>query len=126
MRKLALILPVLAGALALGACQSSEASKSSASELTVADVARMESDYAHERSWSKLRHTIDGRTNAFDRDLGSVWSTINRHFFNYSADDPYVNFETDETYLTVFWSQTFDGVSQNVVPWIPFGGTVIR
>ena len=42
-----------------------------------------------------VRRRADGRSNAFGRDLASIQSTIDRHFFNYSSDDPYVNVETN-------------------------------
>lgn len=59
------------------------------------DVATLTKDYETARFFTGLRRRMDGRSNAFNRDLESLTSTIDRHFFNYSADDPYVNFPTE-------------------------------
>ncbi|MGA1524735.1 MAG: hypothetical protein ACO4CZ_12285, partial [Planctomycetota bacterium] len=61
----------------------------------------------------------DGRTNALSRDLGRIGSTINRHLFNYSSTDPYVNYETDENYFSTTFYSLGSGILTNVMPWVP-------
>ena len=48
--------------------------------------------------FTDLRRRQSGRANAFGRDLRSVGVFIDRHFFNYSPSDPYVNYESDTGY----------------------------
>lgn len=122
MRKFALIVPL---ALALGACsQFTWESRSGgltpeAGALGLEDVQTLSTAYANERKWRDVRRTIDGRTNALMRDLGSFWSAIDRHLFNYSPNDPYVNFETDETYYSATLYSLGAGAGTNVLPWLP-------
>lgn len=59
------------------------------------DVATLTSEYETDKFFSGLRRRMDGRSNAFSRDLDSITATIDRHLFNYSVDDPYVNFPTE-------------------------------
>jgi hypothetical protein len=59
------------------------------------DVPTLTREYENARFFTALRRRFDGRSNAFQRDLESLTSTIDRHFFNYSVDDPYVNFPTE-------------------------------
>lgn len=59
------------------------------------DVATLAAEYESEAYWRSVRRRSDGRANAFGRDLNSIQTTIDRHFFNYSPEDPYVNFETN-------------------------------
>ena len=114
MRKFALLLP-----LALfGACSSMD-NGSHDGTVTVADVQSMASDYDSEQKWLAVRRTMDGRTNALSRDLGRIGSTINRHLFNYSSTDPYVNYETDENYFSPTFYSLGSGIVTNVMPWIP-------
>lgn len=101
MRKLARILPLVL----LGACSSFTWQGQGGSltqrekELGLRDVAALAGEYDTEAYWRNQRRRIDGQVNAFSRDLDSVRSTFARHFLNYSESDPYVNHETDRTYL---------------------------
>lgn len=61
----------------------------------IKDVPTLTKDYETAKFFSGLRRRMDGRSNAFARDLDSITTTIDRHFFNYSVDDPYVNFPTE-------------------------------
>jgi len=44
-----------------------------------------------------LRRRNDGRSNAFGRDLMKIQDFIDRHFWNYDPNDPYVNYPSDTT-----------------------------
>lgn len=120
MRKFALILPLV---LALGACNNftwqNRAGLTDEQQLGLEDVDTLAARYAGERKWRDVRRVIDGRTNALARDLGSFWATIDRHLFNYSPSDPYVNYETDENYWTTTLHSTGAGLGVNVLPWMP-------
>ncbi|HLU40554.1 MAG TPA: hypothetical protein VK081_14310 [Planctomycetota bacterium] len=59
------------------------------------DMATLSSEYETEKFFAGIRRRMDGRSNAFSRDLDSITATIDRHLFNYSVDDPYVNFPTE-------------------------------
>jgi hypothetical protein len=61
----------------------------------VEDFAALTRKYETETYFRRLSRRQDGRANAFGRDLAHIQETIDRHFFNYSVDDPYVNFETE-------------------------------
>ena len=65
----------------------------------IVDVSALASDYEAKVYFTDLRRRQDGRANAFGRDLRQIGVTIDRHFFNYSPNDPYVNYETDTGYL---------------------------
>ncbi|MGA0060104.1 MAG: hypothetical protein ACO3RU_10995 [Planctomycetota bacterium] len=114
MRKFALLLPLAL----LGAC-SSWNNASNDGTVTVADVQSMASDYDRVQKWRAVSRTMDGRTNALSRDLGRIGSTINRHLFNYSSTDPYVNYETDENYFSTTFYSLGSGILTNVMPWVP-------
>lgn len=120
MRKFALLIPL---ALALGACGSFTWQNRGPADpngaVGMQDVGTLAAQYANERKWRDVRRTMDGRTNALVRDLAAISSTIDRHLFNYSATDPYVNYETDETYYSATLFQAGSGVTKNVMPWLP-------
>ena len=111
--------------LALGACSSFswQGRNANLSEqeaaLGLKDVATLQAEFNKERRWNNLSRTIDGRTNALARDLDNIWSSIDRHLFNYSRTDPYVNHETDQNYFSAALSGVGTGVYTNVVPWMP-------
>ena len=121
MRKLA-ILPL---AFALGACSSFSWSGQNSNlsdedrSLGLKDVATLSREYSNSRDWQNYRRRVDGRTNALGRDLSSVFSTFDRHLFNYSDTDPYVNFETDENYFTTTVWEVGSGIGRNTLPWLP-------
>lgn len=54
-------------------------------------VASLQSQYDTQKYFQDLRRRRDGLENSFGRDLASITSTFDRHLFNYSKDDPYVN-----------------------------------
>ncbi|MEZ5965798.1 MAG: hypothetical protein R3F56_18325 [Planctomycetota bacterium] len=92
----------LSASLALLASCSSFTWKGRSSDVNAADATRglkdvptLTSEYETAKFFSGLRRRMDGRSNAFGRDLDNITATIDRHFFNYSADDPYVNFPTE-------------------------------
>jgi len=60
----------------------------------IKDVPTLSQEYETAKFFAGLRRRMDGRSNAFARDLDNITSTIDRHLFNYSVDDPYVNFPT--------------------------------
>lgn len=59
------------------------------------DFTALTRQYETETYFRRLRARADGRANAFGRDLSSIQETVDRHFFNYSPDDPYVNHPTE-------------------------------
>ena len=65
----------------------------------IKDVSALASQYESATYFSDLNRRQSGRANAFGRDLRSIGVFVDRHFFNYSETDPYVNFETDTSYL---------------------------
>lgn len=64
----------------------------------IQDVYSLSNAYENRNYFSGKRSRSMGRANAFGRDLDMIEATIDRHFFNYSDTDPYVNHETD-TYM---------------------------
>jgi hypothetical protein len=64
----------------------------------VKDISALASQYESRAYFSDLRRRQMGRANAFGRDLRSIGVTLDRHFFNYSLTDPYVNYESDTGY----------------------------
>ena len=91
MKKLALVAPLLL----LSACniswpgQGRGTNENSTNDVT--DVAALQGQYDTQKYFGDLKRRKDGRENAFGRDLDAITATVDRHFFNYSADDPYVN-----------------------------------
>lgn len=102
MRKIALALALLP---MLGACQSFGWSGAGAgvtpeqAELGIMDVAALADAQDTESFFASVRRRRDGRSNAFGRDLGKITDFIDRHLFNYSADDPYVNYPSNTTMI---------------------------
>jgi len=80
MRKLALILLLLPVTLPMTACSSS-------------------TQYENSSYLDSVRRRSDVRNNAFGRDLGKIQNFIDRHFWNYDVNDPYVNYPSDTTKL---------------------------
>ncbi len=64
---------------------------------SIQDVDSLARDYQTRKYYRDLKRRRSGRSNAFGRGLEQISATIDRHFFNYSMDDPYVNFESDLT-----------------------------
>lgn len=65
----------------------------------IKDIYALTRAYETNAYFSDLRQRQMGRANAFGRDLRAIGVTIDRHFFNYSTTDPYVNYESDTSYL---------------------------
>lgn len=89
----------------LGACSSTEShsnapngSSASDGRITLESIQEMRHNYENQRRLAAFDRRTDGRTNALNRDLGHITNTIDRHLFNYSPTDPYVNVPTDRTY----------------------------
>jgi hypothetical protein len=59
------------------------------------DLPTLTQEYETAKFFTGVRRRMDGRANAFGRDLDNITALVDRHFFNYSADDPYVNFPTE-------------------------------
>ncbi len=97
MRQLALVLCLLP----LAAC-SSFAWEGQGGDLTaeqknrgIKDVAALSSKYETESYFRGLRRRSDGINNAFGRDLGSITTFFDRHFWNYDPNDPTVNYPSE-------------------------------
>ena len=102
MRKLAIVLTLLP---LLGACKNFGWSSQS-SNLTdeqkkrgIKDVSTLSTAHESELFFSDVRRRSDGRNNAFGRDLMNIVDFWDRYFWNYSKDDPYVNYPSDTTKL---------------------------
>lgn len=65
----------------------------------IKDVAALSSEYNSQAFFRDVRRRSDGRNNAFGRDLMSISDFIDRHFWNYNANDPYINYPSDTTKL---------------------------
>ena len=110
-----ILAPILALVL-LGACQSfSWTGEPGDPDSGLANVGAMAGQYETESYWRNHRRSIDGLTNALSRDLGGITATFARHFMNYSATDPYVNYETENGYLREVgkWAVSF---TNTVIP----------
>jgi hypothetical protein len=65
-----------------------------AAERGIKDVAYLSRQYETESYFRRMRQRFDGLSNAFNRDLSHMTDTIDRHFFNYTISDPYVNYQS--------------------------------
>ena len=61
----------------------------------IQDFSALARQYETETYFRSVKRRGDGRANAFGRDMQAIQDTIDRHFFNYSTDDPYVNHATE-------------------------------
>lgn len=61
------------------------------------DVTALSNDYETESFFKGVRRRSDGRNNAFGRDLAAITDFFDRHFWNYDANDPYVNYPSSTT-----------------------------
>lgn len=92
MRKLALVLTLLP----MAACSTLTSEQE---QLGIKSVSSLSSQYERDTFFSRLRLRSDGRNNAFGRDLGKIQDFIDRHFWNYDPNDPYINYPSDTTKL---------------------------
>jgi glycogen synthase len=99
MRKLALAIALLP----LAACSSfgweSGEAKVTAEQKQrgIKDVASLSNQYETESWFRGVRRRSDGRNNAFGRDLSGISDFIDRHFWNYNVNDPYINYPSNTT-----------------------------
>ena len=68
-------------------------------ELGVKDIAQLSSAYEAESFYRALRRRNDGRSNAFGLNLMKMQDFIDRHFWNYDVNDPYINYPSKTTKL---------------------------
>ncbi|MBP8300853.1 MAG: hypothetical protein KA020_10835 [Planctomycetes bacterium] len=97
MRKLALVLTLLP----LAACSSFSGDNLTAEQQRrgIKSVSSLSSQYDSEMFYARLRQRSDGRNNAWGRDFAAIGSFIDRHIWNYDANDPYINYPSDTTKL---------------------------
>ena len=99
MRKLALALSLLP----LAACQTltwrghGAELTSEQKELGMKDITALSNAYDLESYFRGVRRRSDGRNNAFGRDLMNISDFIDRHFWNYNVNDPYINYPSNTT-----------------------------
>lgn len=101
MRKFALVLALLPFAACANFSwegRGAGVSKEQASR-GIKDVSELATEYETQSFFRSVRRRSDGRNNAFGRDLMRMTDFIDRHFWNYDANDPYVNFPSDTTKL---------------------------
>ena len=65
----------------------------------IKDVTQLTREYETERYWAQVRARRDGRVNAWARGFERVQDALDRHLFNYSPSDPYLNHPTDSNVL---------------------------
>jgi len=64
-------------------------------EMGLQDVRVLARNYEINKYWQDTRRRYEGRNNAVGRGLSNIQSTFDRHFWNYSPNDPYVNYQSD-------------------------------
>lgn len=94
MQKFAFVLVLLP----LAACSTSGVTPEQ-ERLGIKSVSSLTSKYDRDVFYAGVRRRSDGRNNAFGRDFMSITNFIDRHIWNYDANDPYVNFPSDTTKL---------------------------
>ncbi|MBL9076081.1 MAG: hypothetical protein JNL08_01175 [Planctomycetes bacterium] len=65
----------------------------------IKDVSALASTYETQSFFQDVRRRSDGRNNAFGRDLMRIQDFLDRHLWNYDANDPYINFPSNTTKL---------------------------
>ncbi len=63
----------------------------------IKDVTALSNKYETETFFKDVRRRIDGRNNAFGRDLMAIQDFIDQYFWNYDANDPAVNYPSNTT-----------------------------
>ncbi|HZN38330.1 MAG TPA: hypothetical protein VFD82_05975 [Planctomycetota bacterium] len=101
MRKLALALVLLplAACSTFGWENSGQTVTAEQQKRGVKDVATLANKYETESWFRSVRRRSDGRNNAFGRDLMNLSDFIDRHFWNYNVNDPYINYPSNTTKL---------------------------
>jgi len=100
MRKIALalsILPLFAGCSSFGWAGHGGSLSDEQRRNGLKDVQTLSTAHDTETFFRGLRRRNDGRSNAFGRDLMKIQDFIDRHFWNYDPNDPYVNYPSDTT-----------------------------
>jgi hypothetical protein len=99
MRKLALALALLP----LAACstfgwegQGAGVSKDQKNR-GIKDPSALANEYNSQQFFREVRRRSDGRNNAFGRDMMAITDFMDRHLWNYDANDPYINYPSDTT-----------------------------
>jgi hypothetical protein len=104
MRTLALVLAILP----LAACQSfgwqghGTNLTPEQKALGMKDVEALSAQHEADLYWRGVRRRQDGRSNALGRDLAKISTFMDRHFWNYDENDPYINYPTNTTALEHF------------------------
>jgi len=96
--KLALVLPLAL----LASCETFAWEGRQGETDGIPDIAQLADSYETQSFWREVRRRSDGRVNAFSRDLGRIGDFWDRHFLNYSANDPNVNYPTDQGRVEAF------------------------
>ena len=95
MRKFVLVASFSLLVLPFTACNSTNGNS-----VSTDDIASMDSDFESEvRSRERERRTA-GRANAFGRSLTRITNFVDKYFWNYDVNDPYVNHRTRMTTLS--------------------------
>ncbi|MEO6596171.1 MAG: hypothetical protein ABIP94_15595 [Planctomycetota bacterium] len=99
MRKLALVLTLLPLAACSTFAWDGQGGKLTAEQKKrgVKDVTALASDYETQTFFRSLRRRMDGRNNAFGRDLMNISDFFDRNLWNYDANDPYINYPSNTT-----------------------------
>jgi len=88
MRKLVLVASLSLLVLPFAACNSTNNS------MSVDDIARLDSDFESEVRTRERERRTAGRANAFGRSLTRITNFVDKYFWNYDVNDPYVNHPT--------------------------------
>ena len=97
MRKIALVTSLTL--LSLTAC-SSPNYVTITDGTTQAQVAQMEYEFESDSFSRESQRRRDGRVNAFGRSLTRITNFVDKYFWNYDVNDPYVNHRTRMTTLS--------------------------
>jgi hypothetical protein len=63
------------------------------------DVTALTNEYESQSFFRSVRRRMDGRNNAFGRDLMNIQDFFDRHLWNYDSNDPYINYPSNTTKL---------------------------
>lgn len=66
-------------------------------EMGIVDVDVLARNYEISKYWRDTRRRYAGRNSAFGQGLRRIQATFDRHFWNYSPDDPYINYQSNVT-----------------------------
>jgi hypothetical protein len=63
----------------------------------IKDPSALANEYNSQQFFREVRRRSDGRNNAFGRDMMAITDFMDRHLWNYNANDPYINYPSDTT-----------------------------